>query len=154
MLWKHEHRFIIHGYSAEKRAVSHRQFRKPTKWATRRRYKNNCSLTGRVTLQDSLDPMTLKFRQMLCPCLRFRWRSQAVPNRISLELGQPWRERYLTCLWNIGSTDDVIISPLIRGAFVFVFRQPVVSYTLEAMFDNTHYISLICRAPMAGPDKG
>src|SRR5207249_11505318 len=98
MLWKHEHRFIIHGYSAEKRAVSHRQFRKPTKWATRRRHKNNCTFTGRVALQESSAPITLKFRQMLCPCLRFRRQSQAVPNDICLVLGLPWRERYLTCV--------------------------------------------------------
>src|SRR5437899_12255554 len=92
--------------------------------------------------------MTLKFRQMLCPCLRFRWRSQAVPNRISLELGQPWRKRYLACLWIIGSTDDVIISPLIGGAFAF--RQLDVSYTLKWMFVNTRYITLLCRSTKLG----
>src|SRR5437667_11084079 len=95
--------------------------------------------------------MTLKFRQMLCPCLRFRWRSQAVPNRISLELGQPWRERYLTCLWIIGSTDDGIISPLIGGAVVL--PQPDVSYTLEWMFEQTRYIARVSRGSKYGRGK-
>src|SRR5206468_4129676 len=62
----------------------HGSAREPGKWTARYGRKHDLSRTGRITIEDSLDPVPLHSQEILS--LRLRWFHQAVSDGVSLGL--------------------------------------------------------------------
>src|SRR5262249_27718497 len=89
----------------------HGSARKARKGTSRYGRENNFCRTSGITIQDSLNPVALHLQKILC--FRFRWLFQTVSDCCPLSLSQSCRKTYLTGFRIEGSTDDIIIPPLI-----------------------------------------
>src|SRR4029453_9661611 len=113
--------------------------------APRHGREDDLSRTGRVTIQNSLDPFALHSQEILG--LRLRRLHQAISDGVSLGLAQSRWKRHLTRLGIVGSADDIVIPTFIKiSRLNSLWPTFKASNTRDRMLEKIDYIALECRA--------
>lgn len=96
---------LLHHDTGESSVEGHGSSRESGKWTARDGRKDNFRWTGRITIQDLLDPVALHFQEALR--LRLRRLHQAVSDGFFLSLSQLRRESYLARTGVVRSADNI-----------------------------------------------